>query len=83
MILTGNYNKPTNQENEKLIPDVAPEDDPSIPEEEKEQIRKNNELKQTTQRPEQTKNQMTEQISQTQNAPVSYTHLTLPTKRIV
>lgn len=53
MNLTGNFGKPTDQENKNLIPDVDPEDDPSIPEEEKEQIRKNNELKQTTQIPEQ------------------------------
>lgn len=69
MNLTGNFGKPTDQENKNLIPDVAPEDDPSIPEEEKEQIRKNNELKQAKQGPEENKNQMTEQISQTQNAP--------------
>lgn len=69
MNLTGNFGKPTDQENKNLIPDVAPEDDPSIPEEEKEQIRKNNELKQTTQGPEENENQITEQISQTQNAP--------------
>lgn len=40
MILTGNYNEPTKENNKNLIPDVAPEDDPSIPEEEKEKIRK-------------------------------------------
>ena len=40
MILTGNYNEPTKENNKNPIPDVDPEDDPSIPEDEKEKIRK-------------------------------------------